>query len=267
MNRSVSHFTLFECLRDDDFTAIYQAENNVSHQKVLLKVLNPDLVEREEIKNAFVEQGNTWISLAHKNIIDVFQLVEEEGFIALEMENIEGSEPFDQYLAKLSSLSFAEIKDYYRQILAAVIYLHNQGIILNNLQLSDFYIANNGKIKWTWFAEYVKMSSLPTISSNIHSLGLILKKLSTLLDSRNNVFAWRGNNIFQQIIKKATNKDVRIQYENSNELSKDFEKLIFLAYEKMALLPLEGKKKKINLPFKWIFAFFFLFYSLSSLIS
>jgi serine/threonine-protein kinase len=123
MNRSVSHFTLFECLYDDDFSAIYQAENNLSHQKVLLKVLNPDLIEIEEIKNAFVEQGNTWIALAHKNIIDVFQLVEEDGFVAFEMENIEHAEPFDQYLSKLTSLSFAEIKDYYRQILAGVIYL------------------------------------------------------------------------------------------------------------------------------------------------
>jgi hypothetical protein len=68
---------------------------------------------------------------------------------------------------------------------------------------------------------------------------------------------------FQQIIKKATNKNVRIQYVNSNELSKDFEKLIFLTYEKMALVPLADKKKKINLPFKWIFAFFILFLFIS----
>ena len=50
-----------------------------------------------------------------------------------------------------------------------------------------------------------------------------------------------------------------IQYANVNELSKDFEKLIFATYEKMALVPLEDKKKKIQLPFKWIFALFFLF--------
>jgi len=97
------------------------------------------------------------------------------------------------------------------------------------------------------------------MSSNIHSLGLILTNLSTLLKSRNNLYVGKDNNIFQQIIKKATNKNVRIQYVNSNELSKDFEKLIFLTYEKMALVPLEDKKKKINLPFKWIFAFFILF--------
>ena len=42
MNRSVSHFTLLECLHDDDYTSIYQAENNLTHQKVWLKVLNPD---------------------------------------------------------------------------------------------------------------------------------------------------------------------------------------------------------------------------------
>ena len=77
MNRSVSHFTLFECLHDD-YTAIYQAENNLTNQKVLLKVLNPDLIESAEIKNAFVEQGNKLISLAHKNIIQVFQLVGRE---------------------------------------------------------------------------------------------------------------------------------------------------------------------------------------------
>jgi formylglycine-generating enzyme required for sulfatase activity len=259
MNRSVSHFTLFECLYDDDFSAIYQAENNLSHQKVLLKVLNPDLIEIEEIKNAFVEQGNTWIALAHKHIIKVFQLVEEDGFVAFEMENVEDAEPFDQYLSKLTSLSFAEIKDYYRQILAGVIYLHKQGIILNDLQLSGFHITNTGKIKFTWFTEQVNVRSLPTISINIHSLGLILKNLSALLKSRNNVYVGRDNNIFQQIIKKATNKEVSIQYENVNELSKDFEKIIFLAYEKMALVPLEDKKKRINLPFKWIFAFFILF--------
>ena len=80
MNSSVSHFTLFECLHDDDYTAIYQAENNLTNQKVLLKVLNPDLIESAEIKNAFVEQGNKWISLGHKNIIQVYQLVEEDGF-------------------------------------------------------------------------------------------------------------------------------------------------------------------------------------------
>ena len=40
MNSSVSHFTLFECLHDDDYTAIYKAENNLTNQKVLLKVLN-----------------------------------------------------------------------------------------------------------------------------------------------------------------------------------------------------------------------------------
>jgi RNA polymerase sigma factor (sigma-70 family) len=59
MNRSVSHFTLFECLYDDDFSAIYQAENNLSHQKVLLKLLNPNLIEREEIKNVIVEAIKT----------------------------------------------------------------------------------------------------------------------------------------------------------------------------------------------------------------
>ena len=258
MNRSVSHFTLFECLHENDYTSIYQAENNLTNQKVWLKVLNPDLIDREEIKNAFVEQGNKWISLGHKNIIQVFQLVEEDGFVALEMENLEDAEPFDQYLSKLTSLSFAEIKDYYRQILASVIYMHKQGIVINDLQLSCFIITNKEKIKWTWFTELSNGKVLPTISSNIHSLGLILKNLSALLQSRNNLFLGRDY-IFQQIIKKATNKDVSIQYANVNELSTDFEKLIFLTYEKMALVPLEDKKKKIHLPFKWIFALFFLF--------
>ena len=181
MNRSVSHFTLFECLHDDNYTSIYQAENNITNQKVWLKVLNPDLIDREEIKNAFLEQVNKWISLGHKNIIQVFQLIEEDGFVALEMENLEDAEPFDQHLSKLTSLSFAEIKDYYRQILASVIYMHKQGIILNDLQLSCFFITNNEKIKWTWFTELSNGKFLPAISSNIHSLGMILKNLSAKL--------------------------------------------------------------------------------------
>ena len=68
MNRSVSHFTLFECLHDNDYTAIYQAENNLTNQKVWLKVLNPDLIEREEIKKIINETGITKISLAKREI-------------------------------------------------------------------------------------------------------------------------------------------------------------------------------------------------------
>lgn len=259
MSISDLNFTLFECIHDNGFTTTYQAENKLTHRKVWLIILNPDLPAWDKIKIDFLERGRQWISLDHKHLASTFQVIDEDKFVAFEMESLDDAVPFNQYLSKQESLSFGEIKDYYRQILASVIYLHKQGVILNDLQLSGFYISNNEKIKWTWFTELINGNAIPTISSNIHSLGLILKIFSALLTTRNNLYLGRDNNIFQPLIKKATSKDLSIRYANVNELSKDFEKLIMVTYEKMALVPVVEKKKKTHLPFKWIFAFLFLF--------
>jgi formylglycine-generating enzyme required for sulfatase activity len=259
MSRTDLNFTLLERVNDNGFTTTYQAENKLSHRKVWLSILNPELPSWDEVKNAFLEQGRQWVSLNHKHLASTFQVIDEGKFVAIEMESLEDAVPFNQFLSKQKSLSFGEIKDYYRQILATVIYLHKQGVILNDLQLSAFYIINNGKLKWTWFSELRNGNAIPSISSNIHSLGLILKIFSALLTTRNNLYTGRDNIIFQPLIKRATSKNLHIQYANVNELSKDFEKLIFATYEKMALVPTEDKKKKIQWPFKWIFAFLFLF--------
>jgi formylglycine-generating enzyme required for sulfatase activity len=259
MSKSASHFTLFESIRKNVYTTVYQAENKLSLRKVWISILNADLPAGDKIKNVFLEQGRQWISLDHKHIAAVYQVIEEDGFVAFEMERMDDAVPFNQYLSKQESLSFGEIKDYYRQILSGILYLHKQGIVIHNLQDSAFFLTNHGKIKWSCHTEDLVERDTPTVRDNIYALGLILKNLSALLTTRNNLYLGRDNNIFQPLIKKATSKDLSIRYANVNELSKDFEKLIFATYEKMALVPVVEKKMKTHLPFKWIFAFLFLF--------
>ncbi|MEY3323162.1 MAG: hypothetical protein RLZZ417_2745 [Bacteroidota bacterium] len=258
MEKSNLNFTLLECLNSDHLTSLYIAEYTLSKKKILLKTLNPEFLDNQEIKESFLNEVRKWSSFSHKNIIKCQSVVEEDGLIALEMEYVEGIS-LDKLLAEKKVFNIQEISNYFRQILAAVSYLHKHGVFLNNLQTSGFYITKGGKIIWTWCYEYIPSSKEATLRNNVYQLGNLLLELSAEFKDRRNSVLFRGG-IFSEVIHKATNKDESIQYEDITLLSKEFEKVIFIHYESIVSSQnIDNQKgKKIRQIFSWVLPFFIL---------
>ena len=134
--------------------------------------------------------------------IKVTDLIEEGDTVAFVMEYIEG-DTLKDYLERKGKLNDEEIKTIFTQMLAAVAYVHEQGLIHRDIKPSNFMINPKGQVKLLDFgiakntdtnsAEYTQTSTSQqmgtpmymspeqvnetksvTAQSDIYSLGVVL---------------------------------------------------------------------------------------------
>lgn len=126
---------------------VYLATHTQLGRKVAIKVLNPLLVNHQEIKERFRNEATTLSSLQHLNIITLYDYLEEERGLFLIMEYAEGS-PLDQYIQKTSG-PIPEQKTifFFNQLLDGFAYAHQQGVIHRDIKPSNIIVTKEADIK------------------------------------------------------------------------------------------------------------------------
>jgi uncharacterized protein (TIGR02145 family) len=145
--------------------------------------------------------------MSHSHIIKVTDLIDEGDTVAFVMEYIEG-ETLKEYLERKGKLNAEEISGLLEQILSALEYAHEQGLVHRDIKPSNFMVSPQGKLKLLDFgiakqtntasAEYTttgtnqRMGTLMYMSpeqihetrsvtscSDIYSLGVVLWQMVT----------------------------------------------------------------------------------------
>jgi serine/threonine protein kinase len=181
---------------------VYLAEHKSLGHKVAIKVLNKEFFHNDNIRKRFLAEAKSLAGMNHANIVRVTDLIEENESAAFVMEHIEGRTLRD-YLEEKGKLSDDEIKQLFGQMLDAVGYVHEQGLIHRDIKPSNFMLDGRGNIKLLDFGiakakdatsseytqtgtgiqmgtpmymspEQVKESRSVTAQSDIYSLGVVL---------------------------------------------------------------------------------------------
>jgi serine/threonine protein kinase len=181
---------------------VYLAEHNTLHQDVAIKVLNKEFVHNENIRKRFLAEARNMFKMSHPNIIKVTDLIDQDDLVAFVMEYMEG-QTLKEYLDKKGKLPDVEIKQLFVQMLDAVGYVHEQGLIHRDIKPSNFMISGKGVVKLLDFGiakntdvssteytltgtaqnmgtpmymspEQVKSTKDVTSQSDIYSLGVVL---------------------------------------------------------------------------------------------
>ena len=195
-------YEIIKSIGEGGMANVYLANDTILNRKVAVKVLRGDLSSDEKFIKRFQREALSVSNLSHPNIVEVYDVGEEDGQYYIVMEYIEGK-TLKQLLKKRESLTLAEVIDIMTQLTDGISHAHESYIIHRDIKPQNIMIEDDGKIKITDFGIAMALNAtqltqtnsvmgsvhyLPpeqasgkgaTIKSDIYSLGILMYELLT----------------------------------------------------------------------------------------
>lgn len=181
---------------------VYLALDTILNRKVAVKVLRGDLAEDEKFVRRFQREAISASSLNDPNIVEVYDVGEDDGKYFIVMEYVEGK-TLKQLIKKRGSLTLPEVCDIMLQLTSAIAHAHESYIIHRDIKPQNVVILEDGRVKIMDFGIAVALNAgeltqtnsvmgtvyyIPpeqanggkaTIRSDIYSLGILMYELVT----------------------------------------------------------------------------------------
>ena len=144
---------------------VYKAKDHKLNRFVAVKVLKPEFREDTTFIRKFRSEAQAAAGMTHPNIVNVFDVGDDEGVYYIVMELIEGI-TLKEYIAKKGKLSIKEATSIAIQVSMGLEAAHNHGIVHRDVKPQNIIISTDGKVKVTDFG-IARAASSNTISSNV----------------------------------------------------------------------------------------------------
>lgn len=195
-------YEIIKTIGEGGMANVYLAEDTILERKVAIKVLRGDLSNDEKFIRRFKREALSVSNLSHPNIVEVYDVGEEDGNYYIVMEYIEGK-TLKQLLQKRGALTLNEVIDIMTQLTDGLAHAHEAYIIHRDIKPQNIMIEDNGLVKITDFGIAMALNStqltqtnsvmgsvhyLPpeqangkgsTVKSDIYSLGILMYELLT----------------------------------------------------------------------------------------
>ena len=124
---------------------VYKVRNAISDRVEAMKVLLPDLATEPELADRFIREIKVQASLEHPNIAALHTALRVQNQLLMLMEFVEGM-TLDQKL-KSWSAAHCEAVEYVAQVLRALGYAHQHGVIHRDIKPANMMLTPGGVIK------------------------------------------------------------------------------------------------------------------------
>ena len=195
-------YEIIRILGEGGMANVYLANDTILNRKVAVKVLRGDLANDEKFVRRFQREALSASSLNHPNIVEIYDVGEDDGNFYIVMEYIEGKN-LKQLIKRRTKLSLPEVIDIMKQLTDGIASAHDSFIIHRDIKPQNMLILDNGLVKITDFGIAVALNStqltqtnsvmgsvhyLPpeqaagkgaTFKSDIYSLGILMYELIT----------------------------------------------------------------------------------------
>lgn len=143
---------------------VYKAKCHKLNRFVAIKVLKSEFSEDKNFVAKFKVEAQSAAGLSHPNIVNVFDVGEDEGIHYIVMELIEGI-TLKKYIERKQQLPFKEAVSILIQVAQGIEAAHNNHIIHRDIKPQNIIISKEGKVKVTDFG-IARAVSTNTITSN-----------------------------------------------------------------------------------------------------
>ncbi len=243
---------------------VYKAMDHKLNRFVAVKVMKPEFQGDSTFVSKFRREAQAAAGLANPNIVNVYDVGEDQGSYYIVMELVEGI-TLKEYIEKKGKLSVREATSIAIQVCMGLAAAHDQGIVHRDVKPQNIIISTDGKVKVTDFG-IARAASSNTISANamgsvhysspeqvrggysdsrsdIYSLGITLYEMVTgrvpfdgettvaiaikhLQDEMEPPTKYTPDlpHALEQIIYKCTQKSVDRRYQSMNEVIADLKR-------------------------------------------
>lgn len=211
-------YQIIKAIGEGGMANVYLAYDTILDRNVAVKVLRGDLAGDEKFVRRFQREALSASSLTHPNIVEVYDVGEDNGQYYIVMEYVEGRNLKD-LVKKRGKLTISEVIDIMLQITDGMSVAHDSYIIHRDIKPQNIMILENGLVKIMDFGIAMAMNStqltqtnsvmgsvhyLPpeqangkgaTLQSDIYSMGIVMYELLT------GSLPYRGDNAVEIALK------------------------------------------------------------------
>ena len=158
-------YEILEKIGTGGMSDVYKAKCHKLNRFVAVKVLKQEFSENANFVSKFRVEAQAAAGLMHPNIVNVYDVGEENGIHYIVMELVEGI-TLKKYIEKKARLSYKEAVSIAIQVSMGIEAAHNNHIIHRDIKPQNIIISREGKVKVTDFG-IAKAATSNTITSNV----------------------------------------------------------------------------------------------------
>lgn len=193
-------YEIIRLIGEGGMANVYLAYDTILERNVAVKVLRGDLANDEKFVRRFQREALAASSLSHPNIVEMYDVGEDNGNFYIVMEYIDGK-TLKQLIKKRGHLTKSEAVDIMCQLTDGLAHAHDSYIIHRDIKPQNIMVLEDGLVKITDFGVAMAINAsdltqtnsvmgsvhyLPpeqasgkgsTIKSDIYSLGIVLYEM------------------------------------------------------------------------------------------
>ena len=158
-------YQIIKSIGEGGMANVYLAYDTILDRNVAVKVLRGDLASDEKFVRRFQREALAASSLYNENIVEVYDVGEDNGQYYIVMEYIDGKH-LKTLLKKRGKLTIPEAVDIMSQIASGLSVAHDQYLIHRDIKPQNIMILENGLVKITDFGIAMAMNSTQLTQTN-----------------------------------------------------------------------------------------------------